>query len=270
MDYYLDKDADSLDLKLEIFKGDRLLRSYTNQKPKDFKSWPGGPSKPQLLPSKKGYNRFTWDFRKEDLPSIDKVFIFGGHAGSTVGPGEYTLKLTLELLTTETKVNILPNPNIQGSMADYEEQQQMLDDIESVLKNIHQSVNDMRSAKLQLKGYAKLLKENEDAQQLLVKGDSLLERITNWEENLIQPKQKTFQDVINYNNKLNAQLIHLKNYIDAAEPKVSQGAKARWNDLKDDWKVYEQERSAIVGEEMEAYNRLYKELELPALILRER
>ena len=60
----------------------------------------------------------------------------------------------------------------------------------------------------------KLLKENDDAKDLLDKGKELIKRITTWEENLIQPKQKTFQDVINFNNKLNSQLMHLKGFID--------------------------------------------------------
>ena len=33
-------------------------------------------------------------------------------------------------------------------------------------------------------------------------------KIDEWEQNLIQPKQKTFQDVINYHNKLKAQIIY--------------------------------------------------------------
>tara|TARA_B100001059_G_C17566756_1_gene442905 strand:+ start:231 stop:455 length:225 start_codon:yes stop_codon:yes gene_type:complete len=59
----------------------------------------------------------------------------------------------------------------------------------------------------------------------LEKGTELTKRIHAWEENLIQEKQKTFQDVINFNNKLNAQMIRLKSYIDQADPKVTQGAK---------------------------------------------
>ena len=102
---------------------------------------------------------------------------------------------------------------------------------------------------------------------LLEKGESLMKRITSWEENLIQPKQKTFQDVINYNNKLNAQLTHLKGYIESAEPKVTKGAIARWTDLQNDWQVYENERQAIVQEEMSNYNAMYKELGLPAVIM---
>ena len=80
-DYHLPKDADSLELKLEVLSNGKVIRTLTNTKPKDFKSWPGGPPKPVVLPSKKGYNRFTWDFRKDPIPSIDKVFVFGNYNG---------------------------------------------------------------------------------------------------------------------------------------------------------------------------------------------
>jgi len=62
-------------------------------------------------------------------------------------------------------------------------------------------------------------------------------------------------------------MIHLKGYVDSAEPKVTKGASERWGDLQKDWKVYADELKSIVGEEMNQYNTLYKTLELPALIL---
>ncbi|WP_422082357.1 WD40/YVTN/BNR-like repeat-containing protein [Ulvibacterium sp.] len=268
-DYYLDREADSLDLRLEVVYNGKTIRTITNKKPKDFKSWPGGPSKPEVLPSKKGYNRFTWDFRKDGLPSIDKVFVYGNYRGSRVGPGKYTLKLTLDALTSETEATILANPKVEATLADFTEQQSVLDQIESAIKNIHESVNQMRSARSQLKGYAELLKDREEANVLITKGDSLIKRIDTWEENLIQPKQKTFQDVINFNNKLSAQLMHLKGYVDTAEPRVTQGAQERLRDLMKEWGIFEKERDAIVKDEMEDYNKTYTELGLPALILPE-
>ncbi len=146
-DYYLEKDSDSLDLKLEVLENNKVIRTISNKKPKDFKPWPGGPSKPQVLPSKKGYNRFTWDFRRAPLPAIDKVFVFGSHDGSRVGPGSYTLRLTLDNKDVETNIKILPNPGIDASTADYQDQQQFLKEIEAMITEIHESVNQMRSAK---------------------------------------------------------------------------------------------------------------------------
>jgi hypothetical protein len=140
--------------------------------------------------------------------------------------------------------------------------------IDNTIIDIHESVNKMRSVKTQLVAYKKLLKDNALAKPLLEQGASLIKRITSWEENLIQPKQKTFQDVINFNNKLNSQLMHLKGFMSADEPKVTEGAKQRLQDLMNDWKVYQDERDAIINSEMQNYNDQYKSLELPALIIK--
>ena len=269
-DYYLDQAADTLKLKLEVLQGSEVIRTYTNKKPKGFKSWPGGPAAPQILPSKKGYNRFTWNFNRDALPAINKVFVFGGLSGSSVAPGNYTLKLTLGDEVSTTEVNILPNPVINSSPQDFAEQQKMLVSIEHTVKDMHESVNQMRSTKAQLDAYAKLLKNNENAKPLLEKGKALKKRINSWEENLIQAKQKTFQDVINFNNKLNAQLIQLKGYIDQPDPKVTKGAKERFDDLMKDWQVYKNEHDAIVNTEMSAYNALFKSLDIPALIIKDK
>ncbi|MGB3152272.1 MAG: glycosyl hydrolase, partial [Maribacter sp.] len=266
-DYYLEEKLDSTELKLEVLQNNNVIRTITNQKPKDFKSWPGGPSKPQVLPSKKGYNRFTWDFKKENLPSVDKVFVLGGYQGSAVAPGTYTLKLSMGDVSSETTVTVLPNPKVKGTTADYAEQQKILNTIESTVTDIHEAVNAMRSAKSQLKQYSDLLKDNEAAESLVKKGDSLTKRITQWEENLIQPKQKTFQDVINFTNRLNSQLLNLHGYVDAVEPKVTAGAKQRLQDLLGQWSGLKNEHDAIINTEMKEFNDLYKKLGIPAIIL---
>ncbi len=108
-----------------------------------------------------------------------------------------------------------------------------------------------------------------NADSLLAKGDELIKRINVWEENLIQAKQKTFQDVINFNNKLNAQLIALKMYIDQEDPKLTSGAMERFADLENDWQVYKDERDSIISNEMKAYNEMYKSLDIPAIIMQD-
>ena len=125
----------------------------------------------------------------------------------------------------------------------------------------------MRSAKAQLKSYQLLLKENKEANTLLEKAKIIIDSIDSWEQKLIQPKQKTFQDVINFNNQLNAQFMHLKNYVDTADPRLTSGAKLRLADLKQQWQVFSSEKNTIVNEEMKAFNDLYNSLNLPALIM---
>ncbi len=269
IDYYLDEKTDSIPLTLEVMKNGETLRLYSSKADKDFKSWPGGPSKPEVLPAKKGYNRFTWDFRRDPVPAVDMVFVYGNYAGSRVAPGVYQLRLSLGDRIAETQVNVLKNPHVEATSADYAEQQKMLTDIETMISNIHRAVNEMRSVRKQVKAYKTLLKDNGRAKDLLAMGDSLVTRIDRWEENLIQPRQKTFQDVINFHNQLNAELMNLKDYVDAAEPKVTQGAKDRYADLLNQWVQFEMEWQTIVKTEMLLFNAMYNDLELPALIMKE-
>ena len=267
LDYYLAQDADSAQMKLEILKGDQIIRTYTNQAPKEFKSWPGGPSKPQVLPAKKGLNRFYWDFRRESLPAVNGVFVYGDYNGARVGPGTYTARLTLDSQVASQEFRVVARPGLQATSEQFAEQQQALDQIEGAIRDMHEGVNQLRSVRDQLKGYAALLKDQEKAKPLLDKGDALLKRIKEWEEKLIQPDQKTFQDVINFNNRLNAELMYLKSYVDAPLPALTQGARERLADLLGQWAAMARERDALVGDEMQAYNQLYRDLGLPALIL---
>ena len=268
-DYYLDKDIDSLELQLEVLDGNKIIRTISSKKSKSAKSWTGGPPPPQILPAKKGYNRFTWNFQRDALPAVDNVFVFGDYSGSHVAPGNYTLRLKLDDEVTEVTATILPNPNVASTPSDFKEQQDLFLQIDNTIIDIHESVNKMRSVKTQLVAYKKLLKDNASAKPLLEQGASLIKRITSWEEHLIQPKQKTFQDVINFNNKLNSQLMHLKGYMSADEPKVTEGAKQLLQDLMNDWKVYQDERDAIINSEMQNYNDQYKSLGLPALMIKD-
>ena len=269
-DYFLNEKVDSLSLTLKVFdEQGGLIRTITNKPQKGFKTWPGGPSKPAILPAKKGLNRFTWDFSRESLPTIDKVFVFGGYQGSRVAPGNYKLQLTLENESVETIITVLPNPKIIASASDFDQQQVFLKDIESQVKDINNAVNAMRSAKAQLNSYNNLLKDKTEAKPLLVKAKSIIKKIDSWEQKLIQPKQKTFQDVVNFVNQLNAQFMRLMIFVDTADPRLTSGAKERLRDLKKQWKTFSDERHNIINVEMKAFNDLYKQLNLPALIIKD-
>jgi hypothetical protein len=52
---------------------------------------------------------------------------------------------------------------------------------------------------------------------------------------LISPKQKTFQDVINFRNQLDAQMFDLLNTIDGNIPPVTKGEISRYDDLNSKW-----------------------------------
>ncbi len=268
-DYSLPKDwNDSLSLKLEILdNNNHVIRTLGNTKPKGFKSWPGGPPPPQVLPSKPGFNRYNWDLRRESMPAIDGVFLMGDYRGHLVAPGFYTLRMFSENDTVETTVQVLPDPRLEASHVDFEEQQSVLSHIEETVLEINTSVNDLRSVKNQLNSHLALLRKMENKDDLVKKGESVLKVISDWEEKLIQPKQETFQDVINFRNMLSSELLMLKNFIDSHDPRPTLGAKERLDDLLADWQKWKKEMNRIISEEVGGFNEAYQKEGLPALIL---
>ena len=95
------------------------------------------------------------------------------------------------------------------------------------------------------------------------------EKLKNWEKELIQPDQKTFQDVINFHNKLNAEWMYLKDFVDSEDPKVTQGALDRHYDLEKQWVTQRTKLNQIIEQDFQAFKSEFKSAEVPVLIFSE-
>jgi hypothetical protein len=95
------------------------------------------------------------------------------------------------------------------------------------------------------------------------------EKLKNWEKELIQPDQKTFQDVINFHNKLNAEWMYLKDFVDSEDPKVTQGALDRHYDLEKQWVTQRTKLNQIIEQDFQAFESEFKSAEVPVLIFSE-
>lgn len=269
-DYYLPEAMDTTTLTLEVLdKKGEVIRSYSNQKDKDFKPFTGGPPPAKLLPAKMGLNRFNWDLRRETFVPVSGVFALGDYRGSLVAPDTYTLRLSTEKDTVTTICEVLADPRIKASTKDYAAQQAILKSIEKTFNATHEAVNRMRKVKKQVEAFTALAKEKEEWKELVEKGKTVLEKITAWEEHLIQPQQKTFQDVINFPNQLNSDLMDLKSRVDERSPAPTKGAQQRLADLMEVWKGYEAELNRIIEVDVAAFNQLYVEKGVPGLIVPE-
>ena len=269
-DYYLPHDfKDSIELKLEVLdETGEVIRTITNQKDKDFKTWEGGPSRPATITSKPGLNRQSWDMRRESLPAVEGVFVMGSYAGSKVPSGKYTLRLSTDSVSQEVTTEIKADPRIKINPSDLAQQQKMLREIEAVLEDIHENVNSLRSVKSQLETRLGLIKTMKNMDDLCKVGEAALKAINTWENTLIQPKQETFQDVINFRNQLNAELMNLKGILDSGgDPKPTMGVVNRLKDLMADWQQRKGEMNRIIREDVGGFNKLYKEKNIPILVV---
>lgn len=273
IDYYLPHQlSDSSTLSLEILDEDgKVIRTYSNKKASDYKSWPGAPPPPQILPAKPGLNRTYWDLGREILPGMEGVFVMNSLAGSIVGPGSYSLRMKLEMSdgtqTSGQEVRVKADPRLEVTEADWALQQEMLIDMETAIREIHESVNRLRKVKAQLNNRLELLDTLEGSDELQKKGKEVLSSIENWEEQLIQPRQKDPQDVIQFEHRLSSELNNLRNRVNSYDPRPTRGAMERLEELYGQWEKWEQEMDRIIQSEVGAFNELYAELDYPALIV---
>ncbi len=271
LDYFLPKDMDSSNVVLQILDNQgNIIRTYDNKKDLTFQRYEGGPAEKAVIPSKKGINRFAWDMRREGIAGISKVFVNGDYRGSLVAPNTYKIRLIAEKDTSMTEASIIADPRLKATKADFDAQQTILTKIEVQTKDIHNSVNRMRKVKSQIENITALLKDNKDMVALVDTGKAVLKKITAWEENLITPKQETFQDVINFYNRLNAELLDLKNRVDVHDPRPTAGATTRLTDLTKEWETHKATLDKLINIEVAKFNEMYKQKAIPALIVPER
>ncbi len=268
IDYYLPSDMDSSNVQLEVLdQTGTVIRSYSNKKVKKTKPYAGGPRPIKPIPSKKGISRIAWDLRTMPTPGVQGVFVNGTYNGAMVAPGKYTLRLTADGTVSETTATVTPDPRVKALPEDFAEQQVALKQIDAIIIEMHESVNRMRKVKDQVGNLNKLLKEMEGVDTLMHAGKAIATKISDWEDFLIQKNQKTFQDVINFPNRLNSDFMNLKGKIDQHDPRMTMGAKQRLNDLLVEWNTHKATLEDIVSNDVNAFNQLFAELKTPVLVI---
>ena len=90
-----------------------------------------------------------------------------------------------------------------------------------------------------------------------------------WEEKLIQPKSQSYDDVINFVNKLSANIIFVHGEVNTNIPYVTAGQQARYQELHEEWLVYQKEMDDLLNKEVAALNARCKALAVANVMLPE-
>jgi photosystem II stability/assembly factor-like uncharacterized protein len=246
-------------LKLEIRDSQgELIRTYSSKADEGFVKYPGGPSADDLLLMKGGMNRFVWDLRAETLPGVPRVFIEGSYVGHKVAPGNYEARLTYKGGTKLATFNVLPDPRIKATDAEYQAQQRVLIALEVKVKEIHESVLDMRKARGQLTDLADLLKEKSELSVVRDSAKTLVKKMKTWEDKLVQNKSESNDDVINFLNMLSADYIFVRGEIDSNVPSITTGQTQRLAELDGQWETLKGEKEGLIRQ-IATFNSLCRE-----------
>jgi photosystem II stability/assembly factor-like uncharacterized protein len=276
--YWLATDLPEDDeLKLEILDATgSVVRSYSSEPPKDeeekgVESSTGGSGddKVEPLPGKKGLNRWNWDLRGEPIARVPKLLALGGLGSYRRAPGSYVVRVTLGDTVVERPLEVVHDPRSSLAPADFAAQQATLAEIAGAADDLRRSVNRVREVKRQVEALAGRAKALDEGGEIAAATEELTAAMTEWEDGVVQSRQETFQDVINFPNRLDAELLSLMQTVDDAEPPLTDGAARRWRDLEPRVAAARADRDELLGARLEAWLAVIAAHDVPAVVVPE-
>lgn len=164
------------------------------------------------IPSRQGWNRFVWDLRYPDAHKVEpptdnqQGFIKGPHAV----PGSYRVALTVGDEEMSQTFEIVKEAGVAASQEDLQAQFDLLMTIRDRVSAAHKTINQMRDARAQLKGWRERLAGLESAAGIIEQAKSLEEQVLEVEKALMIPDTRAgWPDAMNNGDRLLAQLTNL-------------------------------------------------------------
>ena len=210
-----------------------MIRTITNQTGQSAKTF-GSPYSGAKIPAKQGINRYIWNLRVDDLVMVPDISFYGSYAGYRVGPGDYKIRLTIGETSMEQPLTVQHDPRIDIRDRDTQAHQKLMGDIYFKINDLHTAIVKARNIRSQIKKMNERIIEMGNMEELISTGKLAIKAIDNWEGQVVQTEMKTFQDVVNFINRLNAHMINLLETIDGSDPPLTQGQRDRYGDLSEE------------------------------------
>jgi len=263
------KPEESQELKLEIADSSgAAVRTYSS-KLKPEPPIPGaepGQGGPKALPTKPGMNQYVWDLRSEPPVRVPGILTQGVPSGYRLPPGTYTARLTLNGKTETQTFELVNDPREPQSPADESAQVAMAKAITVRVNEINQTAIGIRVIREQLNALTEHAAGRADQKEIETSAKSIVDNINALEEKLVQPKQKTFQDVINFRNGIASQYMNLQGAVEGASGPITTGEQQRFADLENQWHDLQGKANAVLSD-VSAFNAKMKEKGVGAILV---
>ncbi|MGH9424883.1 MAG: glycosyl hydrolase, partial [Terriglobia bacterium] len=280
--FYYFKDKPKEDVKLDFLdsKG-KLMRSFSSrverregdqsqqQQDPGEEGFFGGGGGPPRLPADSGMNRFTWNLRSSDATAVPGAIFWAGNVqGPIVVPGMYVARLVVGKDTVKQSFEVKFDPRVETPQAELQEQFDLLMKVREKLSATHEAINNIRDIKKQTEDVAKRAENHPSKATIADASKKLNQKLSAVEEELIQVKIKSNQDALNYPIKLNNKLAALAGTVGSADTRPTKQEYDVFADLslKVDFQLAK--LKDIVASELPAFNKLVKEQDIPAVILK--
>ena len=229
INYYIKNLQEGDYIRIDIENKDgSVIRTFTNNKDKysniennDVNKMVGNPvlSNPNdidnalssdnlvSLSPRSGGNRLIWDMRYPGFKSFEGMVLYSSpNVGPKVAPGKYNIKMTYNDQILQKEFEIVKDPRVKISQADYEDQLEFLINVRDEVSRANQKIIDIRNIKNNMIFILEKTKNNIELQEMINK---YLTDISEIENNIHMTKNQSRQDPLNYGIRINNRIAFL-------------------------------------------------------------
>jgi len=260
--YFVEEIPDSLEVKLDILEADGdLIRSYSNQaKEHDEK-----------LEVESGGNRFVWDMRYPGFTEFPGMVLYSSpNRGPKAVPGEYRARLKVGKTSVEQTFEIIPDPRLEQSVADYQSQFDFLVKVRDKVSEAHQAILDIRRTKKDADYLKEKVGEKEAYEELVKMAEELKKELTLIENQIHETRNQSRQDPLNYGIKVNNRLAFLMADQQRGDYPPTDQAQEVFKQLSSELEGYLENLDQLLQEKLPQINNLAEQKVVPVISRPER
>jgi photosystem II stability/assembly factor-like uncharacterized protein len=263
------KPPESTEVKIEVYSGPTLLRSFSSAKPKEAadKASPDEDG-PKPLELHQGVNRFVWDLRMIEPVLVSPKFTFGDTPpfGARVAPGTYTVRLKVGPEVYEQKAEVTPLPSIAATPQELKAQFDLLTSIQGDLTSIHDTIRSLRDARSQVNGISERAAKIGKGPEIDALAKPLADKLTKIEQELINPNLQADEDSLMYTPGLDFQFAALAGSVASADARPTSGALQRYAFLRKQWQEVQGRLQGVLDQDLKAFNAAVRDKDVPPVV----
>ncbi len=212
-------------------------------------------------------NRVVWGRRYPDASRFDgMIFWGGGLSGPQATPGDYTARLVVDGDSMQVPFEIRLDPRSSATPADLQAQFEFLREVRDKVTEVNESVEQVRDLRGQIRSFLARLPEGATGVDTVkAAGNALIERMTAVEEVLYETRSESRQDPLNYGINLGNELSALGGTVASGDFRPTDQAYAYRDEVMAEIEAELTTLRTILTTEVDAFNRLVREQELPII-----
>jgi photosystem II stability/assembly factor-like uncharacterized protein len=216
-----------------------------------------------------GMNRFVWDLHYPGAHRFKgMVFWAGSTRGPLAVPGTYSVRLTAGGWSMTRPLQVREDSRVRVPLADLQQQFAFLMQIRDRVSAANDAVKQIRDLVQQLDGVIARVKGQDSTKVITARVDSVKAHLGAVERAIYQVQNRSGEDPLNFPIRINNKLASLTGVVGSADAAPTDQSRAVFDELNGQLQTQLDRLHGILTDEVPALNRLVKDQDVPAVIVR--